>query len=494
MRFWVSSSVADIDFPGGERQSARALYGLARKVARGAPVNPARMAARGIGEYDLLPNLLATRVGRLAAFCLLYVTEGIPYGFVSIAITAEMKLRGFTTTQTALVAATIFWPWALKFLAGPVVDVVYSARWGRRRGWILAMQLLMVLSLMAVKWVGFGAGLFTIVAMVVLHNCFAAIQDVAIDALAVQTLAANERGLANGLMFGGAFLGQSIGGGLALKIADRYSFDAAYLFVAGAVLLVTVLVVLPMREPPLAAGGGVAPGPAGARAARIAGDIRAFARQAWQAFSLERAAKVALLLALLPIGAQMLTTVLINNIAVDVGMDKGRIGDLQLWSTLLGAAGAAWGGWMSDRFGRRRQLLIGILAVSALTLVIAAQLRAAGVDLPIEGSGQRPAIAAAAMQRFYWTYMVFSLAYGYVYGARFALFMDITNPAIAATQFTLYMAMGNVVNSYVSWLQGALSTRYGYPATLLIDAGLGLLCTALLPFLRARGGAPPPRS
>jgi len=40
------------------------------------------------------------------------------------------------------------------------------------------------------------------------HNAFAATQDVAIDALAVDVLRQDERGLANGFMFAGASIGR----------------------------------------------------------------------------------------------------------------------------------------------------------------------------------------------------------------------------------------------------------------------------------------------
>jgi PAT family beta-lactamase induction signal transducer AmpG len=45
-----------------------------------------------------LPDLLATRKGRLAAFFLLYVTEGIPLGFTAIAIAAQMRRQGLGPT------------------------------------------------------------------------------------------------------------------------------------------------------------------------------------------------------------------------------------------------------------------------------------------------------------------------------------------------------------------------------------------------------------
>ena len=52
--------------------------------------------------------------------------------------------------------------------------------------------------------------LFT--AVIFVHNACAATMDVAIDALAVSVLPEHERGSANGFMFAGASIGQTIGG------------------------------------------------------------------------------------------------------------------------------------------------------------------------------------------------------------------------------------------------------------------------------------------
>ncbi|MBI2751887.1 MAG: hypothetical protein HYX43_21775 [Burkholderiales bacterium] len=38
-----------------------------------------------------LPNLLATKNGRLTAFFLLYLTEGIPLGFAATAVATRLR-------------------------------------------------------------------------------------------------------------------------------------------------------------------------------------------------------------------------------------------------------------------------------------------------------------------------------------------------------------------------------------------------------------------
>ena len=73
-----------------------------------------------------------------------------------------------------------------------------------------------------------------------------------------------------------------------------------------------------------------------------------------------------------------------------------------------------------------------------------------------------------------------------MYGARTALYMDVSNPAVAATQFTAYMAMLNVVIAYSAAWQGHAVEQWGYPITLTVDAAAGMICLALLPFVRKR--------
>src|SRR5881394_1128591 len=148
-----------------------------------------------------LPNLLATRRGRLAAFFFLYVTEGIPLGFAATAVATQLRRQGVGPAEIGAFVASFYLPWAFKWAFGPFVDVIRSKRFGHRRGWILFTQIMMVLTLLSLVLVPLGLWIFT--AILLVHNTFGAIQDVAIDSMAVNTLSEDERGLANGLMFAG---------------------------------------------------------------------------------------------------------------------------------------------------------------------------------------------------------------------------------------------------------------------------------------------------
>src|SRR3954451_16910031 len=100
-----------------------------------------------------LPNLLASRRGRLAAFFLLYITEGIPLGFAAVAVATELRRRGVGPAEIGAFVASFYLPRAFKWAAGPFVDVFCSKRWGHRPGWILFTQIMLVVTLASLVFV-----------------------------------------------------------------------------------------------------------------------------------------------------------------------------------------------------------------------------------------------------------------------------------------------------------------------------------------------------
>src|SRR4051812_13231337 len=250
-----------------------------------------------------LPNLLATRRGRLAAFFLLYTTEGVPLGFAAVAVATELRRRGVGPADVGAFVASFYLPWAFKWAFGPFVDVFRSQRFGHRRGWILATQIVMALTLAVLVFVPLPAGLAIFTGILLVHNTFGAIQDVAIDSLAVNTLTEDERGLANGLMFAGASVGQAIGGSGVLFLMGTIGFNSSFIFVAAAITAVTGFVVLPMKE---AVAESVATIPGVSRLRTAVTEMKVFAVQSFRSFIGTRGAFYGVFFALLPAGAMSL--------------------------------------------------------------------------------------------------------------------------------------------------------------------------------------------
>jgi len=435
-----------------------------------------------------LPNLLATPRGRLAAFFFLYVTEGIPLGFAAIAVATQLRRQDVGPAEIGAFVGSFYLPWAFKWAFGPFIDVFASDRFGRRRGWIIATQVLMALTLMSTVMLKLPQqlALFTIILLV--HNSFGAMQDVAIDALAVNTLAEHERGLANGLMFAGAAIGQAVGGSGVLFLSGVTGFQPTFFFVAGSILAVTLFVALPMREPP--SGRKTVAGPSRWRAA--VQQMRGFAVESFRSFLGTRGAYFGLAFALLPSGAMCLGLALQSNLAVELGLDDDRVASLNLWAAVIQAGFMVIGGFLSDRYGRRRTLAVYIALMSLPVLYLMMVLQQHGWVMPVpQGAADRPVPAAALVAALWIATLTYSVALGLMYGTRSAIFMDVTNPAVAATQFTAYMALLNLSIAYSATWQGIAIEALGYPDTMLIDAIVGLLCLALLPWIRTvRGNQP----
>lgn len=514
-----------------------------------------------------LPNLLASRWGRLLAFFCLYVTEGIPLGFTSTAIATQLRRSGVGPMEIGFFVGWLYFPWAWKWVMGPIVDLFYSNRLGARRGWIIGTQVMMVLTLLCCAPFELKSeNLQLLTAIILVHNFFCATQDVAIDALACNTLKPEERGLANGLMFAGQTLGIPLGGACVLYLIDGISwlpmlqdglpFSQTYFFVIGCILAVTVFVAIPMREeamtrPELDEGhlteirgelngyvstgaqlssAGLAllvkpvsrasaallrlllPSRAEGRGAILRVELVDYMLTAAKSFFGSRAAFAALIVALMPAGAMALNLALQKTLAVELGMSDSEVADLEVISSIVWAVSCVTGGLISDRVGHLKSLAVFFVLMSIPGLWLGFQMERAGYIMPVETvstddgaemdsqpdpksviddaeegeADQRPESSNVLVNKFWWAVMFYMAAQGLMYGTRTAVFMEISNPAVAATQFTAYMAMMNLVIAYSSWWQGICIEKWGYPITLFIDAGTGALCVFILPFLNQK--------
>jgi MFS family permease len=382
-------------------------------------------------------------------------------------------MQGVGLAEIGAFTGSLYAPWGFKWAWAPLVDMIQIKRFGPRRAWIALAQMLMILTLGLLITFDFTSNLALLTFVLVIHNIFAATQDVAIDALAVRVLPENERGIANGFMFGAAYLGQAIGGSGALYISGAFGFNATFPFVLAMLALILFGVTLRLREPADDdADDDAAAGGAGSVAARIAAQLREFRIELYEGFFKSgKGPLIGVFFSLLPAGALALGLALGSTMQVDLGMTEKQIADLTVIGTIVAALGCVLGGWISDRVGHRRALFVWYLLTTLPTFWLASQFAGEGMT-------------GITLRAFYIAAIAYSLTSGLIMGTSSAVFMGLTNPAVAGTQFTGYMALHNLVYSYSSIWQTRFANVHGYARTLVVDGLVVVLPLILLPFLR----------
>ena len=139
---------------------------------------------------------------------LAYFAQGIPKGLLHIALPAWLAAEGVAPVEIAGFLGVIMLPWAFKLLVGPLMDHYEYLPMGKRRPWVLTMQLGMVISLLGLGLIEDPAsqiGMLMVVGFVI--NTFTAAQDVAVDGMAIDLVPLEEEGRLNSFMSFGKAVG-----------------------------------------------------------------------------------------------------------------------------------------------------------------------------------------------------------------------------------------------------------------------------------------------
>ena len=413
----------------------------------------------------LIKDLLASRNGRFTSFAIMYISEGIPYGFTSAAMVAYMRSEGVSLDNIGLFVAALFIPWSFKWAWAPLVDLFRFNKLGGRKAWIAFCTSMMLITLAAVLLLDVSQNFQWLLVFIVVNNVFAATQDVAIDSLAVSTLKADERSRGNGFMFCGQYSGIALGGAGAIALFGIIGFEATVLVMCLFLAVNLAFILLFIRDPDIertASKGGF-----GKTVMGFALELRI------GFFGSGPGPKLGFLFALLPVGAIALAYATLSTIQVDFGLDEAGVSKVMAMNTILAATGCVVGGILGDRFGIKRILFVAYLATAVPTLVLAFAIQSNGLD----GISYTMLAGSIAAHGF---------VYGVAFGLHAAVFMGMANPAVGATMFTAFMAMSNIAISYTNYWQGQVAEQFDYARVLFFDAAVMLLPLLLIPFLRDR--------
>lgn len=394
----------------------------------------------------------------------LYVVQGLPFGFQASALGLYLRSEGVSLTAIGL-AGALAAPWLLKALWSPLVDRYGSARFGRRRSWIVPMQVLLAGAcfVTALFPPGGGRALEPLLVLVLLMNLFAATLDVAVDGLAVDLLrdegGAVQRSLAlgNTIQVVGFKGGMLIGGGL-LTWASQWIGWEGHFVAMGVLVLVALGLVLFVREPP--------PRASQEAPEKLTGVLAALAS------TLKRPGTwlVLAIVATYKTGESVIDP-MFSMFLVDAGYSRETLG-LWLGGYGMGASvtGSVLGGLVATRVPLVRALVI-VGAIRSIPLALE-------LGLSIVGEPSPAAVISVSLAEHFGGGMLTTVM--------FAFMMWRVDPRIGASHFTFLAAVEVLGKMPASLASGWLADELGYVGTFAIGVGLSLGWLGLVGFVGLR--------
>jgi len=400
---------------------------------------------------------------RFVVLFLLYVAQGLPFGLIDFALPAWLAQNGASAAAIGGVLAMVILPWTFKLAYGFIMDRYAFLAMGRRRSWIIVGQAGLVAALVAmaianpdVEQIGM------IAALAFAMGLASAFQDVAVDGLAVDILPEDEIERVNGYMFGGQAIGVAVGAAVSGYLIAYHGLPAATLALAAIIAAILVLVLI-VRERP---DERLLPWTKGMASRRNLdlhlGAFGPIIRNLFTAMFTRRT--------LILVPAFMAATA-----AWGIFLGLGPL----FAANILGWEKATYSGWGSQAFliaGVAGGLLFGIAATrwgARRMFIVGALMAAAGAAamLGLQDQWTNPAVLIAAIFAFATLAVLRSVTAG-------SLAMRLCTPAVAATQFAVFMAILNLGRTIASASLGWLDSLGGIPAMFVAMAVCSLLAAA----------------
>ena len=420
-------------------------------------------------------NLTDRPLLRLFTLCILYVAQGIPYGFVTVTLAAYLAEEGMSVGDIGELLAMGTLPWTFKWVWGPMIDRFGIASMGRRRPWIILAQIGMIISISMLAFVpSLTASLTLIGWMVFTHNIFNSLQDVSVDALAVDLLREEERGRVSGFMYGAKYFGMFLGGAVFSRILSVGGLSSVFFW---QMVLLTVILLFPLllRE---RAGERLLPWTKGSvqlkATEQLADSAVVLFRRLGRAFSLRSTLLAGVIGLVMFIASGALGHMMQVLLLQDLGWDRVALTDIDGgYGVFLGLAGAVCGGLLADAWGAKRVVAIGAIGLGVCYLSFAL------MSPDMVGAGWFSWASTSAVT----TYILASTFLGtLITAALFSMYITVSWPVVAGTQFTAYMAILNLSTSTGQWLAGPIES-VGVVMAFMLFGGFQIATVVLLPFI-----------
>ncbi|WP_368893432.1 muropeptide MFS transporter AmpG [Kluyvera ascorbata] len=374
-----------------------------------------------------------------AILLILGFASGLPLALTSGTLQAWMTVENIDL-KTIGFFSLVGQAYVFKFLWSPVMDRYTPPFLGRRRGWLLTTQCLLLIAIAAMGFLEPSTQLRWMAALAVIIAFCSASQDIVFDAWKTDVLPAEERGAGAAISVLGYRLGMLVSGGLALWLADKWLGWQGMYWLMAALLVPCIIATLLAPEP-----SDVIPVPKSLEQAVVA-PLKDF-------FSRNNAWLILLLIVMYKLGDAFAMSLTTTFLIRGVGFDAGQVGmvnkTLGLFATIVGAL---YGGVLMQRLTLFRALLIF------------------GILQGVSNAGYW-ALSVTDKHIYSMAAAVFfeNLCGGMGTAAFVALLMTLCNKSFSATQFALLSALSAVGRVYVGPIAGWFVEAHGWPTFYLFS-------------------------
>lgn len=419
-------------------------------------------------NIKLSRSLTKSAISRYFSFSALYIAQGIPEGITFFAIPAWLAMNNKTPIEIATFLGIIGIPWSFKVIVAPLMDRFTLLDMGRKRPWVIFGQLGLILSFLSIIFIPDPLNNLNGLATVgFLISFFGAFQDVATDGMAVDVIPINEQARANGLMWGSKIIGTSLSLVIGTTLINTFGFKYAIASLSIAVALIMIIPIYFKERP----GEKTMPWSKGK--ANI--NSKKTQLKSWSQI-LKSLYRVTRLKGSILFGiASFVIGILFGSMDTlfpvfsvqELGWTNTAFSQiLSIASIVGGILGMFIGGYLIDYFGKMKMLMLYLLVM---------------VFLMVTFSFTRPL----------WNNNIFIYSFITVYYtlttflsiALFASAMQLCWKTVAATQFTLFMALTNIGRASGSALLGILKTYFTWDYVFLMIAISPLIIAILLKFI-----------
>ena len=330
--------------------------------------------------------------------------------------------------------ALIGLPYSLKFLWAPIFDRYVISPLGRSRGWLLFVQVLLIISIFLLGQSNPEINLYNVAVLSLSVTFFSASQDIIIDAYRRESLLEKEQTIGASAYVLGYRFGALAAGAGGLILADIYSYSFVYTLMS-LIMLLGVVTTFFANEPKITAQ------PTTLKESIIEPFKEFFNRYQLEKNDIQKYVPYLILLFVLlyKVGDTMAHS-LSTNFYLEIGFSKTEIGTVVkffgLGATLIGAF---VGGVLSLKIGLYKSLIyFGVFQLIA-TLGFAV--------LFYTGDNIVMLIGVITLE---------NLAAGMGYTAYLAFIANMTSKQFTATQFALMTALMSLPRTFLSGTSGFL--------------------------------------